>query len=79
MAQDNSKLNVFVPLPVPDTESSLTGRAQMNDRTLFIQHEIGCMQIDDFMNLPTTPIVGRVVEPVSSAYARHDSAFKLTH
>jgi hypothetical protein len=51
----------------------------MNDRSLFIQDEIACSMVDDFCVLPYTPIVGRVVKPVSAAYERHIALFAYTH
>ena len=54
----------------------------MQDRCLFIQHEIGCCFIDDFMVLPHTELNSRgcvIVMGLSDAVKRHDDMFFLTH
>lgn len=47
--------------------------------SLFIQYEIGCMQIDDFCNLPANRVIGIVYATDDKAYARHELCFDLTH
>lgn len=46
---------------------------------LFIQQDISCLSIDDFMVLPALRILGNVYEGLTPAVQRHDDYFRLTH
>jgi hypothetical protein len=49
------------------------------DRCFFIQDDIGCQYIDNFMLIPHRTVVGRVVEPCSEEYNRMSAFFQHTH
>jgi hypothetical protein len=51
----------------------------MDDRCMFIAHEIGCAMLDDFLQLPSVSFHTNVCEGVDEGIARHDAMFALTH
>lgn len=51
----------------------------MDDRCLFIQSEISCAFVDDFMVLPAACIVGNIYQGLTPHVERHHFLFYLTH
>ena len=51
----------------------------VNDHTLFLQHEIDIAFVDDFMVLPAEQIIGNVFIGLTPAVERHDLMFAFVH
>ena len=51
----------------------------MEDRCLFLQSEISCMFVDDFLVLPSRRMLGNIYRGVSDAVQRHTDYWFMTY